>query len=966
MQQKHVFLLFLVITVLVAAGVFLILHDTGGNDPVSVEAETPQTTRDKTQVVQTPADEGLKKAEKEIIAPDDDIPQEPMEEMPASFSESLGGITGRVVEEDVTPVQGIKVEILGIDTGDLVPGIEAIMADAPLLLKPKVAHDKTGEDGRFRLTGVFPRAFYLLFVDPGGERPLGRILDLYPGPGETVDIGDVVLPAHAVIIGKVVDEDGNPVHGARVRATDLPPIVYLSGIQDYRKGCSFLVMGGFIGNTVFEPLPALDSAYKKLPIPTTMSGKDGSFSLKGAPPGRAAVIVDHPDYVTATHGPITTVKSRENDIGRVELSRGMTAKGKVLDQKGNRLPGVEVRLGSVRSIKEFVVLKPSLTTDEKGGFSQPGIATLSAMAAARRHPKDQWTLEGPFNPATGSVLITLPPAYDLEVLPMTEDGSMITDAQLKIRPRERLIEDFLFLNPPITPGERMERNEDGAITINDLPPGKYELLVTAPGFATEREKITLKDGPIERKVLLTPACSARVKVLVGDTDEPVEWADVQACTDDDDWIQNPARVSRGRTDSNGRVLLKKLGSGKYMVSAMHPRYGLALEHVEMPTDTETVIRLEPGGTLEGVVYPGTSGREPPYMLILTTRSWDGTEVLMPPRITVTNMEGEFRVANLTPGSWRIEVNRRVFDKGVAGLMEIDNMRALERGKAEIKSGETSFVEIVIGKEEPMVCSSVSGDVFINGQPAEGGKLMIWAQKRYEAKLDAGGSYIFEKVPVGSHTLNLTEVTLGGKKQNISLYREINVMKNIPLYENFDIMTGSVSGRIEDSGGSPVDGTFSILISSENDDAPYRVRKWAQTDPKGNFALEYIPVGIYTIKTFDGSLVCEDVKGIRVLPGRDAGPVVLTRVSLAPVEGRVALSTEMEGADKLRLYFAPLAGGGGGMIDLSISTGEFVTENIAPGSYMVMLYVDWNMKHKPINVEIPEGGATGLYFVFEEK
>ena len=81
-----------------------------------------------------------------------------------------------------------------------------------------VASATTAPDGTFLLRGARPSSLQLIGVDLRGERPWMKVMDDYLHPGAQTDLGDIVLPPVAPISGRVVDDEGAPIAGARVRA----------------------------------------------------------------------------------------------------------------------------------------------------------------------------------------------------------------------------------------------------------------------------------------------------------------------------------------------------------------------------------------------------------------------------------------------------------------------------------------------------------------------------------------------------------------------------------------------------------------------------------------------------------------------------------------------------------------------------------------------------------------------------
>jgi len=215
----------------------------------------------------------------ETIAPPLAAPVEV--EMPVSYRKALSGVRGRLVEEDGKPVAGLEVELLELRPSLMLGDFASVFAGTP----PKfpdlaVAKAKSGEDGTFTLNGTHGQAPHGLGIDLGGARGTVRVIDRTLASGEVTDLGDLVLGAFVTFRGLICDEDGKPVAGARVRAAALPQIVFQPGVADLGRAAGVMNRGG-MGAEVVEFPAALRAWESKLPIPTTKSGDDGTFELKG-------------------------------------------------------------------------------------------------------------------------------------------------------------------------------------------------------------------------------------------------------------------------------------------------------------------------------------------------------------------------------------------------------------------------------------------------------------------------------------------------------------------------------------------------------------------------------------------------------------------------------------------------------------------------------------------------------------
>ena len=157
----------------------------------------------------------------------------------------LAGVTGRVVEEDGTPVEDILVTLMEADADFLLASDWAQQGLEPPDLV--LAETRTDEEGRFLMEGAYDAAFQGLAVDMAGPRSTLRFIDDQLHHDELNDVGDIVLRKGCTVTGQVLSEAGVGEPGVRVRLVPLPeaqiPEEQLESftrlnIQDVRPDCA--------------------------------------------------------------------------------------------------------------------------------------------------------------------------------------------------------------------------------------------------------------------------------------------------------------------------------------------------------------------------------------------------------------------------------------------------------------------------------------------------------------------------------------------------------------------------------------------------------------------------------------------------------------------------------------------------------------------------------------------------------
>ena len=315
----------------------------------------------------------------------------------------VGGLRGRLVERDGAPVVGKEVALLEIEEQALLAGFQAgAQAGPPRLF---IASATSGADGVFTLRGARPAgAMQALGIDLGGQRPSVRVLDVGFVPGESVDIGDVVLAPTGVLRGRVVDERGAPVAGARVRAGELTDFLREFGLHELAAGTALgelrsrdsredeerLANDGLEVRYLWEVPAWLGAIEERLPFVTVRTDERGEFVIREAPAARLTLLLDRPGRMTVAAATVTLGEGDTLDAGTLTLDAGRTLAGRVLDDSGRAVAGAEVRGGRAVATGEPgararspALFGPAVTTDAEGRFRLTGIST-SRRASPRR------------------------------------------------------------------------------------------------------------------------------------------------------------------------------------------------------------------------------------------------------------------------------------------------------------------------------------------------------------------------------------------------------------------------------------------------------------------------------------------------------------------------------------------------------------------------------------------------------
>jgi len=249
------------------------------------------------------------------------------------------------------------------------------MTDATVKVDFRPQPHSSGEkglasDGTFTVEGVVPDERFTVLAF-SRDRSLGVLAEVTVRKGQTEPV-TVKLATCAKITGKVVDEQGQPLISAYVRAS--------REVSDRGR------------RTRFYP-----------PLVTTQTDAQGGFTMRLPPSTGYELIADTWGYVGARIANLAA--EGEKDIGTVVLKKADAfVAGKVTDANGKPVQGARVR---VLSEAQPWLASSFVTTDAQGHYRIEGLAPDKVSVRAQ-HGQTHATREG-VETGAGNVDIVLAP-----------------------------------------------------------------------------------------------------------------------------------------------------------------------------------------------------------------------------------------------------------------------------------------------------------------------------------------------------------------------------------------------------------------------------------------------------------------------------------------------------------------------------------------------------------------------------
>ena len=905
------------------------------SEPPEVESASARTEPEPEQLLETDADRAVERTQTSETTLPVANPADP-----PAYVAGLCGVRGRLVEEDGTPVPHTRVELLELEFSTMTNSLDSWFEDGSgREVELSVGQAISAEDGTFAMRGARAIAFHALAVDPAGPRATARVLDHALIPGADVDLGDIVLGSFVTFAGRIVDESGTPVAGARVRATNVSRMLILDGLQNVRGSTSALIETGN-DRAVLEVPDRFAALEHYLPLPTTHSESDGAFELAGVPPGLVTLAVDTPGTAGTLFGPRPTGKRERTEVGDVVLRAGRTVQGVVVDTAGDPVPNCEVLVTTALSVP-VVSLGETVRTNADGSFVASGALPSGALqVAARRNRAHAWTFAESVA-EIGNVEIVLDLRGAIVVDCRDEHGRPLDDVEFRVHavPSDRDFREILSMNMARALATSTERLAPGRWRLDSLPPGSYSVVARAAGYADSTANFQIPEDS-EAQLDFGPASLAVVRVVAEIDGAAVEGAHVVAAKAG--FSDQFTELARARTDSDGRAELPRLqASESLQLRIDHSQYASlgTLLTEEAFTGGEQVVTLSIGGEIHGTVLD--HGEPPGQPLMLLFERWGG-ENSHPneemPRFVVPDAEGSFRLAGLGAGEWHYAVFDRFLDADplqfLPSLLPSGPSEHVSGG-CEVVAGEVTELAIDLDPALRGAVCVIHGVVRAPGLPPSTEITVGASGRESEAEVVVTNGSPYELRNLMPERLEVSATIEGGHGGSTALAHEsVSLSPQEQRRIDFELVAEECQIRIVDRNGQPT----AAAVSLQPHNTPGMGQAWryhtqSESDASG-VARFVLPIpGDYRIDANGASGVCtvdaalpDDRLTLTLDPGVPCSGVVVDSAEDADQARFRHITFALQNDDSSH------ARGAGLDSDL-----EFEILGLAPGRYQVTLH-----------------------------
>lgn len=733
---------------------------------------------------------------------------------------------------------------------------------------PEKFEGSTDAAGRFEVKGL-PAGTFDLTVRGRGFAPLTVPgLEVPAGSGRT-DLGTVLLAPGASLRGLVTDGKGGPIEGAEVRA-QAPERGELPALLSSGKG----------------PADAVTSA-------------DGSFVLEDRTPGESLDLsVLHPSYGPGK-APGVAVPS-EAPV-RIVLQPTSRVSGRATDPDGKPVAGAFVFLSELAAVSlggQSGLLSSGRfhdgITDDDGSFSLEGVAAGPVRLNTRAPGRQEAKLEGlevkPGQDLAGLQLV-LAPGATVEGRVLSPEGEPVTGAEV-------VVVEASPGDGPAFSSLRARTDGDGRYRIDGVAPGPRVVEARAEGYqrAVRDVEVSPETRAVDFRLERGLELSGRVVDAAGTPIPSVQLSLIAG----DDFFLAPRTLSgpegafrfSGLKDGTYRLMARKDGYASERGGDTLRLAGSSVSGIE--------VKLSAGGTIAGRI----SGLEPSQLS--RVRVWASSEL----HLGQIDPEGNYRIANLPPGYWR--VTAVVPDTP----LHAEGRAILEPGAAEAR------VDLDLGGGHEL-----TGVVLRNGQPLAGASLALTrggTAGSQTAVSDHRGSFRFGGLEDGTYDLNVG--TPNGAQHRESV--EISADRRIQV----ELRTAGLSGRVIDDGDdSPLSGVRISIAAGDDRPSPFSD---VTTDSRGAFRLIEVGDGAWTLRASrDGYASAE--REVQV----DGSAPDEIEIRLSPTEGVTVDALLASGQPPDRIQVAVLGPGGETVATGTYPTGEngrTRVSNVPPGSWRLLI------------------------------
>ena len=614
-------------------------------------------------------------------------------------------------------------------------------------------------------------------------------------PQSTTDV-EIQLAVSATILGKIMNEAGEPIQNAEAR------IQYLFS-ANWRPG----VRGAGLG-------------WDDMPISPAKTDANGEFVLRELPENvKTNLVIQGPGYAQERHFTVPTgaegLEFRLKPESRIEGRLTYADTGAPVKNASVALEGIDPTIGG-----------GWVNVDANGNYLLANLPAGMYNLNLYEGPEG-WT-------AVAKELIRVAEGQTVFNVDLTLiRGGVITGRVTDQNTNEPIADHYISFHDAARPESQAavhgtETDENGVYHFRAAP-GRAKVYTSAPEGYRDIGRIKKNVDVVEGETVsvdfqFSKGIELRGRILKA-TGEPVAGARVT----DVDWYRE-----YGGSDESGTFTIGGLRSGQ--------KLSLRAEHSGLRLRGKVEVEVQPGASVEIQVEQyervKVSGRvvsregEPMPSVNINLMRWDSQRRRgRDTTVTVTDGDGRFREIGLIVG-----------DEYVISA-KAERYRAAE---TEMFTATTEMAQIV-----DLVLLPIDNQFFIEGRvtntsgvPVRGARIFIQqSSELWEARTDKNGDYRLEGLPVAV----VIELDIDHSEY---AHHQFKILKTNQRHDLVLVTAdGYLTGKVVDADGKPIE-QATVMVEPEEDPASAYVYSGVHTNVQGEFELKHIKdstVSIYAAK-----------------------------------------------------------------------------------------------------------------------
>ena len=624
-------------------------------------------------------------------------------------------------------------------------------------------------------------------------------------------------------------------------------------------------------------------------IATVLTDGNGQYVVNGLAPGIYTVVVSEQDY--QTNSATVQVISNQTTDGSIALQPDPgQITGTVVDSVGNNpIPGASVSI--VNSSGNLIT---TVLTDSNGVFLVQGLAP------------DNYTVNvfaNNFQNGMVGALVSSGQTTPVSVVLFPDPGfitgtvsPLVPNTIVQLRDVNNLLIDSVVAN------------QDGTFSFNNLTPGTYTVLASAPNYSTAQSGVTVLASQTSTvDMTLVPNPGSVSGIVIDNLGNPIVNATFQI------FDQNNILIGSGFTDSSGQYIVGNLPSGSFNVVVNSPGFGQVITGINLGVGenlTGVNITLIPNpGNINGQITNFTTGD---VISGATVVIIEGISQI-PVATTTTSAFGNYSVSGLAPGSYIVSASKMNFTTEQIGAIVISNSAT----RADLALGENP--------------GTISGNVEdTNGNPITGNGIQISVFNENNVLVvsflaNSDGTYSVSSLAPGTYFITASAPNYSSS--TVSAIVQSNQTTTVTNVLAADPVTLTVQVVIENT-ATPIEGSTVTIRHSNN-----IVIANGITDINGLVTFSSLPAGTLNI-TADASPFGTDTQSVIGGPG----DILFSVLSLAPNPGQIqGFVSNLESGEAIPNAVIQLYDVTNVLVQTTLSNqnGAYAFSGVTPGVYTVI-------------------------------